>query len=57
MYLDPPFNSNRDYNLIFKDESGNQTDARLVAFQDTWHWGPSAESALTFLTNSNVNKG
>jgi site-specific DNA-methyltransferase (adenine-specific) len=22
VYLDPPFNSNRDYNVIFRDESG-----------------------------------
>jgi site-specific DNA-methyltransferase (adenine-specific) len=27
VYLDPPFNSNRDYNVIFRDESGNATDA------------------------------
>jgi hypothetical protein len=39
IYLDPPFNSNRDYNVIFKDESGNPTDAQLLAFEDTWHWG------------------
>jgi len=43
IYLDPPFNSNRDYNVIFKDESGNPTDAQLLAFEDTWHWGRSAE--------------
>ena len=42
--LDPPFNSNRDDNVIFRDESGNATDAQLLAFEDTWHWGPSAES-------------
>jgi hypothetical protein len=41
VYLDPPFNSNRDYNVI-RDESGNATDAQLLAFEDTWHWGPSA---------------
>jgi len=40
VYLDPPFNSNRDYNVIFRDESGNATDAQLLAFEDTWHWGP-----------------
>ena len=40
-YLDPPFNSNRDHNVIFRDESGNATDAQLLAFEDTWHWGPS----------------
>ena len=40
VYLDPPFNSNRDDNVIFRDESGNATDAQLLAFEDTWHWGP-----------------
>jgi site-specific DNA-methyltransferase (adenine-specific) len=44
VYLDPPFNSNRDYNVIFRDESGNATDAQLLPFEDTWHWGPSAEA-------------
>ena len=39
IYLDPPFNSNRDYNVIFRDESGNRSDAQLLAFEDTWHWG------------------
>ncbi|MEX2135551.1 MAG: hypothetical protein WEB29_01145 [Chloroflexota bacterium] len=37
VYLDPPFNSNRDDNVIFRDESGNATDAQLLAFEDTWH--------------------
>ncbi len=32
VYLDPLFNSNRDYNVIFRDESGNATDAQLVAY-------------------------
>jgi adenine specific DNA methylase Mod len=46
IYLDPPFNSNRDYNVIFKDESGRKSDAQLVAFEDTWHWGPDASARL-----------
>ena len=37
VYLDPPFNSNRDDNVIFRDESGTATDAQLLAFEDTWH--------------------
>ena len=40
--LDLPFNSNRDYNVIFPDESGNATDAPLLAFEDSWPSGPSA---------------
>ena len=57
IYLDPPFNSNRDYNVIFKDESGNRSDAQLVAFEDTWHWGPDAERQYTYLTNTAANGG
>ena len=34
--LDPPFNSNRDDTVIFRDESGNRSDAQLLAFEDTW---------------------
>jgi site-specific DNA-methyltransferase (adenine-specific) len=36
VYLVPPFNSNRDYNVVFRDESGNATDPQLLAFEDTW---------------------
>jgi site-specific DNA-methyltransferase (adenine-specific) len=56
-YLDPPFNSNRDYNVIFRDESGNATDAQLLAFEDTWHWGPSAEATYAYLTNTARHEG
>ena len=37
-YLDPPFNSNRNYNVLFKEESGKESEAQIVAFEDTWHW-------------------
>jgi site-specific DNA-methyltransferase (adenine-specific) len=47
VYLDPPCNSNRDDNVTFRDESGKTCDAQLLAFEDTWHWGPSAESGST----------
>ncbi len=57
VYLDPPFNSKRDYNVIFKDESGNSTDAQLLAFEDTWHWGPSVEGTYQYLTNYARHRG
>jgi site-specific DNA-methyltransferase (adenine-specific) len=57
VYLDPPFNSNRDYNVIFKDESGRKSDAQLLAFEDTWHWGPDAEGQYAYLTNTARNQG
>ncbi|MBZ0308276.1 MAG: site-specific DNA-methyltransferase, partial [Anaerolineae bacterium] len=43
IYLDPPFNSNRNYNVLFKDESGTDSEAQITAFEDTWHWGQNAE--------------
>lgn len=43
IYLDPPFNSNRSYNVLFKDESGLDSEAQITAFDDTWHWGYAAE--------------
>ncbi len=41
VYLDPPFNSNRSYNVLFKDESGKAAEAQITAFDDTWHWSGS----------------
>jgi DNA modification methylase len=38
IYLDPPFNSDADYNHLFKDESGRVTGAQIKAFDDTWYW-------------------
>jgi site-specific DNA-methyltransferase (adenine-specific) len=57
VYLDPPFNSNRDYNVIFKDESGRKSDAQMLAFEDTWHWGPDAEKVYDYLTNTSRHEG
>jgi site-specific DNA-methyltransferase (adenine-specific) len=42
IYLDPPFNSNRNYNVLFRDESGEDSQAQIVAFEDTWHWNRAA---------------
>ena len=43
IYLDPPFNSNRNYNVLFRSESGIDSEAQITAFEDTWHWGETAE--------------
>jgi len=43
VYLDPPFNSNRSYNVLFKEESGKESESQITAFDDTWHWGEQAE--------------
>jgi len=43
IYLDPPFNSNRNYNVLFKEESGKEAEAQITAFEDTWHWNQATE--------------
>lgn len=43
VYLDPPFNSSRNYNVLFRDESGKEAEAQIAAFEDTWHWSQIAE--------------
>ena len=46
VYLDPPFNSNANYNVLFKSKSGEGADAQITAFEDTWHWNDHAEDAF-----------
>ena len=43
IYLDPPFNSNANYNVLFKEKSGQHSHAQITAFEDTWEWGAEAE--------------
>lgn len=43
IYLDPPFNSNATYNVLFEEKSGEQSAAQITAFEDTWHWGSESE--------------
>ncbi len=49
IYLDPPFNSNATYNVLFSTPKGHQSDAQIEAFDDTWHWGEHAEAAFAEL--------
>ena len=46
IYLDPPFNSNASYNVLFKGPQGNESAAQIEAFDDTWHWTDTAEEAF-----------
>lgn len=43
IYLDPPFNSNANYNVLFKTPKGHESAAQIEAFEDTWHWNEQAE--------------
>jgi hypothetical protein len=46
IYLDPPFNSSQDYNVLFAEKDGSQSTAQIKAFKDTWQWDQQA--ALTY---------
>jgi site-specific DNA-methyltransferase (adenine-specific) len=43
IYLDPPFNSNQSYNVLFKERNGTKSPAQIKAFEDTWHWDRKTE--------------
>ena len=46
IYLDPPFNSKRDYNAIFKGAGRGGGDAQVKSFEDTWQWTPLCDKLL-----------
>lgn len=46
VYLDPPFNSNQDYNVLFREHSGTRSESQIKAFEDTWRWDQGAARAL-----------
>jgi adenine specific DNA methylase Mod len=52
VYLDPPFNSNATYNVLFKSPTGQQSQAQIEAFEDTWHWGQDTEIRFDEVMNS-----
>lgn len=57
IYLDPPFNSNRNYNVLFK-EGLIDSQAQVQAFEDSWHWTQDSKSTFDHLvrqTNENIS--
>lgn len=45
IYLDPPFKSNQDYNVLFAEKNGTDSKAQIQAFVDTWHQDMAAAEA------------
>jgi len=43
VYLDPPFKSSQNYNVLFKEKNGSQAASQIRAFEDTWTWGQDDE--------------
>ena len=47
IYLDPPFNSNASYNVLFREKTGEESPAQIQAFTDTWKWTQETERTFT----------
>ncbi|MBU4496090.1 MAG: restriction endonuclease [Acidobacteria bacterium] len=49
VYLDPPFKSNQNYNILFKEKNGSQAASQIRAFEDTWTWSQDDEAIFAEL--------
>jgi DNA modification methylase len=56
IYLDPPFNSDRSYNVLFEERSGALAQAQIKAFEDTWQWSQEAAEAYQEVVESGNQK-
>ncbi len=52
VYLDPPFKSNQDYNVLFAEQDGSRSAAQIKAFEDTWRWDQAAAQAFQQVVES-----
>ena len=55
VYLDPPFNSARGYNVLFKEHDA-ESEAQIHAFEDTWRWDKKAEQTWKELTDTDAEE-
>ena len=46
IYLDPPFKSDQDYNVLFQEQDGSRSASQIRAFEDTWQWDRVAAAAF-----------
>src|SRR4051794_35130675 len=54
IYLDPPFNSNAAYNVLFGTRRGGPSQAQSHTFEDTWKWDIPAQRALEDAANRHL---
>jgi site-specific DNA-methyltransferase (adenine-specific) len=52
IYLDPPFNSNANSNVLFKEKSSEESAAQITAFEDTWQWSLEAQAVYKEIVTS-----
>jgi hypothetical protein len=56
IYLDPPFNSSANYNVLFKASGGQESEAQAEAFRDTWGWGETAQESYDDVMRANGDR-
>ncbi|MEK6712074.1 MAG: site-specific DNA-methyltransferase, partial [Nitrospinota bacterium] len=52
VYLDPPFKSDQDYNVLFAEQDGSRSHAQIKAFGDTWRWDQASAAAYEEIVES-----
>ena len=57
IYLDPPFNSSQDYNVLFAEKDGKRSASQITAFEDTWEWNAESERAYEELVDAGGTVG
>ncbi len=55
VYLDPPFKSNANYNVLFKEHTGTPSQGQMTAFEDSWHWSVEDEAAYQETTRQGAD--
>ena len=56
IYLDPPFKSNQDYNVLFGEQNGSRSKAQIKAFEDTWQWDQEAARSYQEIVETGPEK-
>lgn len=56
IYLDPPFKSSQNYNILFEERNGSRSKAQIKAFEDTWTWDQEAAAAYQEIVESGPEK-
>jgi len=56
IYNDPPFNSSRNFSLLFKDRTGKESQAQREAFEDTWTWTDESEATFKEIITTSPNR-
>ena len=57
IYLDPPFNSRQDYNVLFAEKDGSQSSSQIHAFEDTWEWNLDAQRSYELIVEQGGRVG